>query len=93
MNSAPESWLAPFVGQLVVVDLNGQWMAFGRLTSWSHQHIVLEHADLHDLREGTSTRDVYALETRKLGIRVNRVSVSIPVAQIVAVSRLDDLSA
>ncbi|MEK7415060.1 MAG: hypothetical protein AAB263_17280 [Planctomycetota bacterium] len=88
-----DSWLASFSGQVVVVDLDGQWMAFGRLTSWSHQHIVLEQADLHDLREGISTRDVYALETRKLGIRVNRVRVSIPVEQIVALSCLDDLSA
>jgi hypothetical protein len=92
MSSVPDGWLAPLTGALVVVDFDGPWIAFGRLEGWSAQHLELSGADLHDLREGTSTRDVYALETRSLGVRVNRQRVSIPLAQVVAVSRLDDLA-
>ena len=93
MNSPPDSWLAQFAEQNVVVDFDGPWMAFGRLVGWSHDHLVLEQADLHDLREGTSTRDVYALESRQLGIRVNRIRVAIALRHIIALSRLDDLTA
>ncbi len=89
MSSAPD----PLVGQLVVVDLDGPWVAFGRLVHPGPGWIELAEADLHDMREGTSTRDVYALETQKLGVRVNRRRVLLPVSQIIAMSRLDDVTA
>lgn len=92
MSSAPE-YLVALVGQMVVVDLDGPWIAFGRLEACAHDHVLLAQADLHDLREGTSTRDVYALETVALGVRVNRARVAIPLRQVVAVSRLDDVTA
>jgi hypothetical protein len=89
MNSAPEALL----GQVVVVDLDGPWLAFGRLVAAGTGWIELADADLHDLREGASTRDVYALETQKLGVRVNRRRVLLPFSQIVALSRLEDVTA
>lgn len=92
MSSAPE-WLAPLVGAVVVVDLDGPWLAFGRLVSADAGALALEEADLHDLGEGSSTRDVYALETQRLGVRVNRRRVLLPLARVVAVSRLDDVTA
>lgn len=92
MSLAPD-FLTPYVGQAVVVDLDGPWIVLGRLESWAQDHLVLVHADLHDLREGTSTRDVYALESKTLGVRVNRARVAIPLRQVVAVSRLDDVTA
>ena len=92
MNSAPE-WLQPMLGQLVVVDCDGPFLACGRLESASAQHLELVEADLHDLREGSSSREVYTLETRQLGVRVNRRRVSLPLARVIAVSRLDDATA
>ena len=89
MSSVPEALL----GQLVVVDLDGPWVAFGRLLQAGSGWIELADADLHDMREGTSTRDVYALETQKLGVRVNRRRVLLPVSQIIAMSRLEDVTA
>lgn len=89
MSSAPDDLL----GQTVVVDLDGPWVAFGRLVQAGPGWIELAEADLHDMREGTSTRDVYALETQKLGVRVNRRRVLLPVSQIIAMSRLDDVTA
>lgn len=91
MNSGPD-FVAGLVGQVVVVDLDGPWIAFGVLESVGHDHLVLVQADLHDLREGSSTRDVYALESRTLGVRVNRARVAIPLRQVVAVSRLEDVT-
>jgi len=92
MSSAPNH-LAVLSGRLVVVDLDGPWIAFGRLESWSTAHLELVDADLHDLREGTSTRDVYALETQRFGVRVNRKRVSLRLDAVIAVSALDDVTA
>ena len=89
MSSAPESLL----GEVVVVDLDGPWLVFGRLNQAGPAWIELLDADLHDLREGSSTRDVYALETQKLGVRVNRRRVLLPLSQIIALSRLVDVTA
>lgn len=89
MSSAPEQ----LVGQVVVVDLDGPWIAFGRLVRAGHDWLELADADLHDLREGSSTRDVYALETRQLGVRVNRRSLHLPLSQVVALSPLDAVTA
>ncbi len=91
MNLAPEP-LAALVGAVVVVDLDGPWMAFGRFEGCGPAWIELAEADLHDLREGASTRDVYALETQRFGVRVNRKRIVLPLAQVVAVSRLDDVT-
>ena len=91
MNSEPDL-LAPLAGAVVVVDFDGPWLAFGRLTGLTTAWIELTEADLHDLREGSSSRDVYALETQKLGVRVNRRRVRLPLAQIIAISRLDEVT-
>jgi hypothetical protein len=84
------SALEPLIGQVVVVDLDGPWIAFGRLERLADGWLELTAADLHDLGEGVSTREVYALETRQLGVRVNRTRVALPISRVIAVSRLED---
>ena len=91
MNSAPDP-LEALIGAVVVVDLDGPWLAFGRLTGLSPAWIELSEADLHDMREGSSSRDVYALETQKHGVRVNRRRVVLSLAQVIAVSRLEEVT-
>jgi hypothetical protein len=91
MSLNPE-WLQALVGEAVVVDCDAPFVVCGRLLSASAHHLELADADLHDLREGSSSREVYVLETRQLGVRVNRRRVSLPLAQVVAVSRLQDVS-
>ena len=44
MSSDPDVWLEPLRGQAVVVDLDGPWIAFGRLAGWSAQHLELAEA-------------------------------------------------
>jgi hypothetical protein len=89
----PGDWLAVFVGQLVVCDLAEPYLVIGRLESCGPDHLAFAEADLHDHREANSTKEVYALESRQLGVRANRRRVTVPRRQLVAISRLDDLVA
>jgi hypothetical protein len=87
----PGDWLHPFLGQAVVCDLAEFYLAIGILAAYGPDHLVLADADLHDHREANSTKEVYALESAKVGVRANRRQVALPRRHLVAISRLADL--
>ena len=86
-------WLAPYLGQVVVADLDEFFMVLGTLQTISADCLVFTDADLHDHREANSTKEVYAIESKKIGVRVNRVQVAIPRHRLVAISLLEHLCA
>lgn len=92
MSLKPEP-LSALVGEIVVIDLDDRWIAFGTLARVADDWLELADADLHDLREGSSTRDVYALETQRFGVRANRRRVILPLARVVALARLAEVTA
>jgi hypothetical protein len=51
----------------------------------------LADADLHDFRDSPATREVYVYDSVRLGIRRNRSRVLIRLADVVAVTRFDDI--
>ncbi|MCH2200347.1 MAG: hypothetical protein MK102_00135 [Fuerstiella sp.] len=81
-----------FIDQDVVIDVESQYVFLGRLVSLTPGWLTLKHADVHDLRDSKTTRELYVLDSRTDGIRVNRKEVLIPTDQIVSVSRLDDVT-
>ena len=85
------SWLHVFVGQQVVADLDAGYLVIGTVAEVGADHLVFVDADLHDHSEANSTKEVYTLETRKIGIRANRLRVAVPLHRLVAVSRLEDV--
>ena len=80
-----------FLGQDVVIDVESQYVFLGRLDEVRDGYLTLRQADVHDLRDSKTTREVYVLDSRTDGIRVNRKQVVIPVDQIVSISRLEDV--
>lgn len=84
-------WLAPFVGQVVVVDLAEFFVIIGTLARLTSDGVVFADADLHDHRESSSTKEVYVAESAKYGVRANRRAVAVPRRQVVAISLLTDL--
>jgi hypothetical protein len=52
---------------------------------------VLEHADVHDLRDTNTTRENYVVNSRRLGIRTNREKVCVRIQEIVSLSALEDV--
>ncbi len=86
-------WLRPYVGKVVIADLDELYMVIGTLIEIGADHLLFADADLHDHREANSTKEVYALESRKIGVRVNRTRVAVPLRRLVAISLLEDLCA
>lgn len=79
------------VNQEVVVDLESLFVILGQLVEIRDKTIVLENADVHDLRDSTTTRELYVLESRQHGIRANRKRVLVPLNHIVSMSALEDV--
>jgi len=89
----PETdWLDAFVAKTVICDLDEYFMVLGTLDSHSAHHLQFSQADLHDHREANSSKEVYVIESRRLGVRVNRLHLSVPRGRLVAISLLDDVA-
>ena len=80
-----------FIGQQVVVDVESPFVYLGRLHAIHEKTLVLQSADVHDLRDSTTTREVYARQSRVHGIQPNRKSVHIRLDKVVSISPIDDV--
>lgn len=80
-----------FVGHPVVVDLDGGYLALGTVAQVDQHHLVLVDADLHDHAEANCTKEVYVIDSVKIGVRANRRRVLLPLVRVIAVSRLSDV--
>jgi hypothetical protein len=87
-----EDWLIALRGQLMVADLDESYLVIGVLAEADADCLVFTEADLHDHREANCTKDVYLIETLKLGVRANRRRVMVPRRRVVAISRLEDIA-
>ena len=75
----------------VVLDLAGPYVVVGTLAGEDHRYLILDEADVHDLRDSTTTRELYVLDTRRHGIRANRKRVLVNRSDVVSISALDDV--
>ena len=55
--SAPSPHLQQLIGQVVVLDVQAPFVYVGTLREFDHRYLVLTDADVHDLRDTTTTRD------------------------------------
>lgn len=85
--------LEALIGQEVVLDMQGLYVYLGTLAGFDHRYCILENCDVHDLRETTTTRELYVYESRLHGIRPNRKQVLVSREQIVSLSPLKDVIA
>ena len=81
----------PWVGQVVVVDTNSNYVYIGTLASVQDHFIEMKDVDVHDRGEGLSTKEKYIMEVKRFGVKPNRKEVSIRKTTIVSVSRLEDV--
>jgi small nuclear ribonucleoprotein (snRNP)-like protein len=83
--------LEEFLNAKVVVDLLGHYVCLGKLTRYDDHFLELKNADLHDLRDTETTRELYIADSVATGIKRNRKRVLIRRSEVVAISLLDDV--
>jgi hypothetical protein len=86
-----EDLIAELIGQNVVLDMIPPYLYLGILSGESQHYLILEEADAHDLRDSSTTRDQYLIESVRHGINVNRSRVLVLKNQVVGISLLDDV--
>lgn len=79
------------VSTKVVIDLRSQFVCLGTLVRFDDAFVELRNADFHDLRDTDSTRENYVAEAVATGIKRNRKRVLVHRAEIVGVSRVEDV--
>jgi small nuclear ribonucleoprotein (snRNP)-like protein len=83
--------LEDLIGQRVVIDLRSQFICLGTLNRVDEHFLELRNVDLHDLRDTDTTRENYVAASVATGIKRNRRRLLLVRAEIVAVSRLEDV--
>ena len=86
-----DSMLDPLRGREVVVDASSPYVILGTLVQFDDKYLVLDEADVHDLRDTTKTRENYIVDSRRFGIRVNRERAIVRMEEIVSISALEDV--
>lgn len=80
------------LGQLVVIDLSSPFVCLGRLEAVQGEFLVLSEADLHDLRDTSTTRERYVRDGEVHGIHPNRRRTWVSLREVVAITRLEDIA-
>jgi hypothetical protein len=83
--------LDEFLEAKVVVDLVSPYVCLGKLTRYDDHYLELKNADLHDLRDTETTRELYIADSVATGIKRNRKRVLIRRSEVVAVSLLEEV--
>jgi len=79
------------VGRLVVAEIGDDFTVFAELEAVSSGHLFFRNADLHLQSEANSSRDVYAIETKEIGIRPNRATLLVPMSRLISICPLEDV--
>lgn len=80
-----------FIGQEVVLDVQGMFVYTGTLSGRDEKYYLLENADVHDLRDSSTTRERYVIECKIHGVRANRKKVLVQISEVISLSLLSDV--
>lgn len=80
-----------YVGQVVVVDTDSRFLYLGTLKAVGEDLVTLADVDVHDAEETSSTKEQYAMDAKRFGVKANRKEVAVRTSTIVSVSRLEDV--
>lgn len=83
--------LLPFLGQNVVLDTRGELLYIGRLEHVGEWFLTLADADVHDLSESRTRKDVYLIEAARFGVKKNRHQVMVRSREVVSLSTLEQV--
>lgn len=83
--------LQEYLNRAVVLDVASSYVYVGTLVGEDHRYFVLEEADVHDLRDTNTTRELYVLDCKRHGVHWNRKRVLVRKDEVVSLSALDDV--
>jgi hypothetical protein len=83
--------LEDLIGERVVIDLRSEYVCLGTLLRVDEHFLELKNADLHDLRDTDTTRELYVADSKATGIKRNRRRLLLLRTEVVAVARLEDV--
>lgn len=83
--------LTAWTGKTVVLDMESTYVIIGVLRQANDRYLYLADADVHDLRDTSTTRDLYVVDACRHGVNVNRKEVIVQRDQIVSLSLLEDV--
>lgn len=84
--------LHELLNQVIVVDLRSPFVCMGQLRRFDDLFLELSDADLHDLRDTATSRENYVAASQATGVKRNRRRVLLTRAEVVAISRLEDVA-
>jgi len=84
--------LADYVGHEVVLDTRGELIYIGTLATVGDWFLELHDADVHDLQETRTSKELYIMESAKHGVRTNRDKVLVRKREAVSLSKLSDVT-
>lgn len=79
------------IGRVVVLDMASPYVYVGTLTGQDHHYFLLADADVHDLRDTHTNRELYVVDSKRHGVRTNRRRVLVRKDEVVSLSALDDV--
>ena len=80
-----------WIGENLVVDFRSPMVAIGRREGAEDDLLEMHDADLHDLRDTDTTRELYVVKAARYGVQVNRTVLLVRVDDVLAVARLEDV--
>ena len=80
-----------YVGREVILDVSSPYVYVGTFKGCLPHCVVLEDADVHDLRDTSTTRELYVLDAKRHGVNHNRKRVLVRLDEIVSISALEDV--
>lgn len=83
--------LGSLIGQLLVIDVEAPVVYIGTLTEVTDAFVVLENADVHPLWSSSTSKELYVMEVRRNGVQATRKRVWLKQADILSLSRLEDV--
>jgi len=84
--------LEELIGHKVVIDCRSPYVVLGTLEETSEKFLKLRNTDLHDLRDSESSRENYVAAALTTGIKRNRKHVLLVWDEVVAISRIEDVT-
>jgi hypothetical protein len=83
--------LSAWVGDVVVIDCTFPYVAIGTLGSLGKDFLELVDADMHDLRDSSTSRENYLVKTVRHGVIPTRRTLVFRMEHVVGISPLTEV--